>query len=144
MQAELGRSTVYLLLVERLSGRSTVFCLGRSNVCLGRSNVWHHPRLSDLDLDFKTPSTGGLHPWGVRPCGVTRVMLSFLDVDVVLFTGELSSGRSTVGSPAHFWPLGKLNTWVYGGGSIPLGGRTCTPPVSFCSWVLYWLDQTWM
>ena len=45
----------------------------RSNVCLGRSNVWHHPRLSDLDLYFKTPSTGGLHSlrrstvWG-HPC----------------------------------------------------------------------------
>ena len=137
--------------VDRLSpsGRTFVRAVDRVHP-LGRTSAWGG-RTSDITRVFLTSIFISrllrrvvFTLWGVRPCGATRVTLSFLDVDVVLFTGELRSGRSTVGSPAYFWPLGKLNTWVYGGGSTPLGGRTGTPPVSFCSWILHCLDQTWM
>ena len=48
----------------------------------------HHPRLSVFNLESKTHLPGGLHFIGVRLCGVTRVLLSFLDVDAVLFSGD--------------------------------------------------------
>ena len=123
MQAEQGRSTVYLLMVERLLGRSTVYLLsverlpGTVERVPSSASFWLRSWVQNSSHGWSS-----LHRrstvWG-HPC--TAVLSRRWHCTILWWSMLRAVDRGV--TRARFWPLGKINTWVYRGGSIPLSGR---------------------